>query len=141
MLAFRRRIHRPAWLKDIRFQTGGGWQGMWGDAAVREARYFASFIREGDFVFGMNDSDFIWGDFPSAGTVINQFGGEQTFEDVRRRQDAIREATGGRARLYQYTWMWSASDRSRVFREHPEWFITKNAKGEAISFFPGWGTN
>ena len=141
VLAFRRRIRRPAWLKDIRFQTGGGWEGMWGDAAVREARYYASFIREGDFVFGMNDSDFIWGDFPSTGTVVNQFGGEQTIEDVRRRQDAIREASGGHARLYQYTWLWSVSDRSRVFREHPEWFITRNAKGEAISFFPGWGVN
>lgn len=137
---FRARIKRPAWLGELRFLCTQGWDGLWGDAGQRLAEFLNSLIREGVIHYGACDSDYFWGDFPTSGDVRNIFGGRMSAETMKARDEAIRKSLPN-AKISQYTWLWSASKYSEVFKQHPEWFITHNAQNREISFFPGWGVN
>ncbi len=137
---FRAQIKRPAWLTEMRFLYSQGWDALFGDCAVRMAKFYSSLIREGVFHYGACDSDYFWGDFPTTGEVRNIFGGRMTVEAMRERDRQVHEAAPG-VKISQYTWLWSASRGSNLYKQHPEWFISRNAEGREINFFPGWGSN
>ena len=138
--AFRSAIKRPSWLKDVRMNaTGNVWQNMFGDNAVGNAAFYDRMIREGCNVFLQLDNVFTYGDWDrhlQTNRVINQFGGEMTTAELAALFAKMREVAP-KTKFSEYTWMWSGSANSEIFKEHPEWFIVKNASGSVVSFFPG----
>ncbi len=137
--AFRAAITRPAWLDDVRYICGAGWNSMFGDNSVLAAQYFQGIIREGILNYTAKDGNFNWGDFPTD-KLRNQFGGIMTGDEVRARISKLRKAAPG-IKICEYTWLWSATDNSKLYRAHPNWFIKENAQGNLLNFFPNWGTN
>ncbi len=132
-------IQRPQWVEDVRFFTGMNWGEFWGDNLVRLADNSQKIIREGIMQIQTSHDGFSWGDwndFLTSGIHRNHFGGEMTAQEVRDRLKKTREAAPG-AKLSTYTWLWSATKGSKVFKEHKDWFITHNVQGGEISFFPG----
>ena len=138
--AFRDRIRRPEWLKDVRFSFVQEWDGLWGDHQRNRAGFLDSLVREGHIVLDNRDLCFHWGDFPVDGDIINEYGGRLTHDQLKGRLADIRQAAP-KIKLGEYTWLWSASDTSDIYKEHPEWFIDKDAQGRPLSLFPGWGIN
>jgi len=137
---FRSAIRRADWLKDLRAFCTQGWEGLYGETGKAIAGSHAALIREGYVHYGACDSDYYWGDFPTSGEVRNYFGGRMSAEAMRERDAVIRREYPN-IKISQYTWLWSASPMSKPYREHPEWFAVRNAQGQEINFFPGWGKN
>ncbi|MBE6379693.1 MAG: hypothetical protein E7047_02050 [Lentisphaerae bacterium] len=136
---YRSSIKRPAWLKDWRLQCGQGWDGYFAKNGQRYAEHMSDLIREGWIIYGGCDSDWAWGDFPTEGYVRNLFGGRLTPKELQDRDNAIRQR--GNIKVFQYTWLWSASKTSKIYAKHPDWFISHDQDGRELSFFPGCGIN
>ena len=137
---YRSSIKRPDWLKSWRLACGQGWDGFFAKNGQRYVEHMASLIREGYVVYGAGDSDFAWGDFPTDSPVRNLFGGRLSPAELQERDNAIRRSVPN-AKISQYTWLWSCSEKSNIYEKHPEWFISKDKKGNQLSFFPGCGVN
>ena len=136
---YRSTIKRASWLKDWRLQCGQGWDGYFAQNGLRYAGHMSDLIREGWILYGACDSDWAWGDFPTTYDVRNLFGGRLTPQELKERDNAIRRR--GNIKVWQYTWLWSCSKLSKIYEAHPEWFISHDADGRELSFFPGCGIN
>ena len=133
-------IRRPEWLERLRCVAGTGWIGLCKGVSDRLVRRYHRLLREGGILIMMSDTNSVWGEFPTHGTVRNRFGGEQDAEDLRAKIERIK-AVSPRFRVSLYTWLWSAFEFSKPCIEHPEWFLTKDRHGGTASFFPGVATN
>jgi len=138
--AFRNAIKRPSWLKDVRMHaSGGAWHNMFGENPVGNAGFYNQFIREGCILNVQLNGVFTWGDWDKplkSKLFINQFGGELPLDEHRKLIARMR-SVAPKTKITEYTWLWSASANSDIFKAHPEWFIVKNANGATVSFFPG----
>ncbi|MBE6367268.1 MAG: hypothetical protein E7052_05095 [Lentisphaerae bacterium] len=137
---YRSTIKRPEWLKNWRLQCGQGWDGYFAKNGQRYAEHMADLVREGYILYGACDSDWAWGDFPVKGEVRNLFGGRLSVQELQERDNAIRKSRSN-IKVWQYTWLWSCSKLSKIYSKHPEWFISHDADGRELSFFPGCGIN
>ncbi len=138
--AFRAAIHRPDWLKDVRFfHNGPGWDSPWGDNLLRSSEYASAMIREGVFQCCADLVIFPWGNFSIDEYAHLMRGGKMKVAEAQQIIRDLHEKT--RCKFAMYTWLWSVLKTSRIYQEHPDWFITYNADGKESSFFPGWATN
>ena len=140
--AFRGRIKRPAWLRDLRCGVSQGW-----DAAYpgSNQRHFANmkdaFSPRGYLVEPeMFDMDGIWGDLPTTGDVYGWFGNRNTPEEVRAKVARMKKQSPN-LKVGIYTWFWSAFPWSTPVKNHPEWFVKTLRSGAAASWFPGVNVN
>ncbi|MFA6930634.1 MAG: discoidin domain-containing protein, partial [Lentisphaeria bacterium] len=136
---FRAAIKRAAWLKDLRFYSSGpGWDGRFGDNMQRAAENAGAMIREGWVNLHTHIAEFPWGDFPTSGELDFMRGGKIQMNDLCEKLRQIKKYP---VKISQYTWLWSAAWNSKIYQEHPDWFIRYNAQGKETSFFPGYSQN
>jgi len=136
---FRSQIKRASWLKDLRYySTGPGWDGPFGDNMQRAAENASAMIREGWVNLSTAMVQFPWGDFPTSGELNTLRGGKIQVNELRQK---LRQIKKHPVKISQYTWLWSASWNSKIYQEHPDWFIRYNAQGNETSFFPGYSQN
>lgn len=132
--AFRGRIKRAPWLRDFRMRVTQGMHGLYGDILEKRITIFNSLIREGDMTCILVDHNWPWGDYPSGGRLISSNGGYMSIEQYLARNEQIRKKNP-RVKFLNYTWLSSVSAFSNVYRDHPDWFMNKDASGKIISYF------
>lgn len=136
---FRSKIKRAPWLKNLRYySTGPGWDGPFGDNMRRAAENASAMIREGWVNLHTHIVEFPWGDFPTSGELNFMRGGKIHVNEL---QQKLRQIKKNQVKISQYTWLWSAVWNSKIYQEHPDWFIRYNAQGKETSFFPGYAQN
>jgi len=64
------------------------------------------------------------------------FGGEITAEHIRKNVEAVQNLSR-RMKVGIYTLVHTGSPNTRIFKEHPEWFITEDKYGQPISTLMG----
>jgi len=76
----------------------------------------------------------VWGEWYSDGIVESGVGARidtQWLKDFIARAHAM----SPRMRLGVYTWAWAVHPRSKVYRQHPEWFITRDRSGQVFNAY------
>ena len=132
--AFRSKIKRAPWMRDFRMRTTQGLHGIFGDVLAKRVAIFSSLIREGNFTMLLIDNNWPWGHYPSSGRLTNSLGGYLELEEFLKRNEDIRKKYPN-VKFIHYTWLSSVSFISQVYKEHPEWFMDKDASGKKISYF------
>ncbi len=76
----------------------------------------------------------IWGEWVTEGLTTNGYGAKL---DTQWLKDYIAAGhkLSPRVKIGVYTWAWAAHPRSRVYRDHPEWFITTDRSGQVFSAY------
>ncbi|MBQ6474267.1 MAG: hypothetical protein IJJ33_19955, partial [Victivallales bacterium] len=80
--------------------------------------------------------EYTWGDFPTEGILRNGFGGGYEAEEAKANLRNLRAAAPNLKQGF-YTWLWSAGANSKVYHDHPDWFVTKTREGAVANYFPG----
>ncbi len=88
----------------------------------------------------MNDVNFSWGDFPVSGDVRDTQGGRMDAAELLKELQQ-KKAAYPRLRLGFYTWLWSVLSSSDFYKQHPDWTVDKDQKGNPISFYPIGSSN
>lgn len=133
-------LNRPKWLGDLRCViAAGSWEGMWPKNSELGLSCYPLLLRDGYFL-GFSHGDYCWGEFPTEGTVRADFGMKFTAEELKARI-ARWKKTYPQLKVLLYSWLWSASDSSDVFKKHPNWFVPKDKNGYEKIFYPYFGKN
>ncbi|MGC9316632.1 MAG: sugar-binding protein, partial [Armatimonadota bacterium] len=76
----------------------------------------------------------VWGEWFTEGVVESGVGARI---DTQWLRDFIAEchARSPRVKLGVYTWAWAVHPRSRVYQQHPEWFITRDRSGQVFNAY------
>jgi len=81
-----------------------------------------------------------WPEYPSSGIVTGLTGAKLRPEAIRRRVDQY-HSLSPRVKVMFYTYMFSAQEVTRVYQEHPEWFMNRNKQGDEESAYGGGVAN
>lgn len=76
----------------------------------------------------------VWGEWYSQGVVESGVGAKI---DTQWLKNLIAEAhaMSPRMKLGVYTWAWAVHPRADVYRQHPEWFITRDRSGQIFNAY------
>lgn len=75
-----------------------------------------------------------WGDWNTQGTIIGGYGMHVHADTLREYIRRVREASP-RIKQGVYTWAWAVHPHAKVYREHPEWFITTDRNGQVFNAY------
>ncbi len=133
-------INRPAWIADIKAIFSETYRASLWDQAVRTNRRVAKVIDDGIIVHpGYAHVDGAWGDLPVSGDVNDLFGGITPSDKLAEIFTTLRRVP--RTKHGIYMWLQSVNRESGVYRDHPDWFITNNKRGELQVVFPALKPN
>lgn len=76
----------------------------------------------------------VWGDWFSEGIVEDGHGAKIDTEWLKEFIDRVHKRTP-RIKVGVYTWAWAVHPRSRVYQQHPEWFITRDRSGQVFNAY------
>ncbi len=76
----------------------------------------------------------VWGEWFTEGVVTNGYGAKIDTQWLKDYIAAVHRMSP-RIKLGVYTWAWAVHPRSKVYREHPEWFITTDRNGQVFSAY------
>jgi len=76
----------------------------------------------------------VWGEWYSEGIVEDGTGAKMNTQWLRELHDTL-HAVSPRIKTGVYTWAWAVHPRSRVYQEHPEWFITTDRSGQVFNAY------
>jgi len=76
----------------------------------------------------------VWGEWFSDGVVESGSGAKIDTQWLKGFVDRM-HAASPRIRTGVYTWAWAVHPRSKVFREHPDWFISRDRDGQVFNAY------
>jgi len=76
----------------------------------------------------------VWGEWFTEGVVTNGYGAKIDTQWLKDYIAAVQRMSP-RVKLGVYTWAWAVHPRSKVYREHPEWFITTDRDGQVFNAY------
>jgi len=135
------RQERPAWVDQVRFTLFSG--GRRDPTGL--ARRFLEQYEEG-YLMQVLDC-FVWGDYVPEGRwrlsqeVVAAAPPEEITSDWIKATVKALHALSPRIKVGPYTWRWSVLERSQLFRQHPDWFITKTKEGQPRLCYAGLPPN
>lgn len=131
------RRERPAWVDQSRFTLFSG--GRRDPTAL--ARRFLEQYEEGYLMQALDC--FVWGDYLPEGkwslsqeVVAAAPPEEITADGIKATVEAL-HALSPRIKVGPYTWRWSVLERSQLFQQHPDWFITQTQEGQPRLCYAG----
>ena len=120
----------PDWVNDIKIYTG---------ADLGRLRQMVKMTDEG-IIMALICLGGSWSDYYVDRGVEGGLGGRITGPELRAWIQRIK-ALSPRVKVGVYMWVLSATDNTRIYRQHPEWFRYGNKDGEPLSTFPGFWSN
>ena len=120
----------PDWVGDIKIAAGSD---------MHRLRKIVKMTDEGTIMVLVCLSG-SWSDYYVDRGLEGGFGGRMTGEELKDFVDRIK-ALSPRIKVGLYMWALSATDNTRIYKEHPEWFRYGNKDGEPLSTFPGVSPN
>lgn len=118
----------PEWLKDVRAYVDL--------SSIQDIKRMAEMTDDGYIMVIISREFGNWGDYRAENGFDGFFGGKITGPELK---DIIRKvkAISPRVKVAIYNWITSVGYESPLFKEHPEWFKTKDRNGNESMFFPG----
>jgi len=120
----------PDWVKDIK---------IYASADVDRLRHMVKMTDEGT-IMALISLAGSWSDYYVDRGMEGGYGGWITGPELRAWIQRIK-ALSPRIKVGLYMWVLSATDNTRIYRQHPEWFRYGNKDGEPLSTFPGYWPN
>ncbi len=129
------RVKRPAWVRDIKTACAVALNPICADPTgpLLPVRRTLQVTETGD-VWDIKHIHGVWGDWFADGVVTNGYGARIDTRWLRRYIDAA-HALSPRVKVGVYAWAWAVHPRSKVFREHPDWFITRDREGQVFNAY------
>ena len=128
-------VSRPAWVRNLKTSSSIALNPLSSDLTGALLPVHRSLqTTETGYLWNLKHIHGIWGEWFSEGTVTSGYGARI---DTQWLKDYIREAhsLSPRVKLGVYTWAWAVHPRSQVFKEHPDWFITKDRNGQIFNAY------
>lgn len=128
--SYRALLPRPEWMARVKAMQFASFDAASAPGgATPEAREMAETFEEGEIIFVLWSLG-VMGDY-AEDTTYNVFGGLMRAEDVKRQVESVK-AVSPRLRAGLYVFDALCEPHARVFREHPDWFITQDRFGQPV---------
>ena len=128
-------VRRPPWVRELKTSCDVALNPLCGDLTgpLLPVRRTLQMTETGG-LWTVQQLHGVWGEWFSEGTVTSGYGARMETGWLKQ---FIREAKrlSPRIRTGVYTWAWAVHPRSMVFREHPDWFITKDRSGQVFNAY------
>ncbi len=128
-------VKRPEWLSRLKASANISQPQMTGDQNLNLLPITRGLrVMETGDLWYLGHIHGVWGDWSTRGTVLSGAGARI---DTRWLADFITagQSASPRVRMGVYTWAWAAHPRSKVVREHPEWFISRDRNGQLFNAY------
>lgn len=118
----------PEWLNRVKFYVGY--------STRADLQKLLELVEDGEIMVMLDVLD-SWADYRVwEGGLAGQMGGYIKSAEMKKVIDDIKSLSP-RLKVGIYNWISSAGITSRVFAEHPEYFMTRQRNGSPKNFFPG----
>ena len=128
-------VKRPDWVRDIKTSCRVALNPLCADLTghllpVRRTLQ----MTETGYLWDLGHIHGVWGEWFSEGVVTNGYGARMDTEWLKQYFAEARRLSP-RVKLGVYTWAWAVHPHSKVFREHPDWFITRDRNGQVFNAY------
>jgi len=128
-------VERPAWVRDLKTGCNVALNPLTEDLTgpLMPVQRTLQMTESGG-LWNLTHIHGVWGEWFTEGVVTNGYGAKM---DTQWLKDYIAAVHGlsPRIKLGVYTWAWAVHPRSKVYREHPEWFITVDRSGQVFNAY------
>ena len=128
-------VRRPEWVKDLKTSCDVALNPLTADLtgallAVERTVQMA----ESGTLWKLTQIHGVWGQWSTEGIVTNGYGAKLDAQWLKDYIAAV-HALSPRVKIGVYTWAWAVHPHSKVYREHPEWFITTDRNGQVFNAY------
>lgn len=128
-------VKRPDWVRDLKTSCSVALNPLCADLTgpllpVRRTLQ----MTETGCLWSLKHIHGVWGEWFSEGVMTNGYGARLDTQWLKQYIDAARDLSP-RVKLGVYTWAWAVHPHSKVFKEHPDWFITRDRNGQVFNAY------